>query len=138
MIEQDQPINAETFSQIYNDADVAYNGPMIERSEVGKYTWPRISHFYDFSFYVYNYAVSYSASSSLYEHIAKASDQKTAQAALDKYLTLLKSGSNDYPVALLQKAGVDLTTKEPFLAVIHQMEKLVNQLEIELKAAGKI
>lgn len=138
MIEQDQPLNAETFAQIYNDADIQYNGTMIERSEDGKYSWPRISHFFNYSFYVYNYAVSFSASSSLYEHIAKAKDKKSAQAALDKYLTLLKSGSNDYPVTLLQKAGVDLTTKEPFLAVIRQMEKLVNQLEQELKVLGKI
>lgn len=138
MIEQDQPLNAETFAQIYNDSDIQYNGTMIERSEDGKYSWPRISHFYNYSFYVYNYAVSYSASSSLYEQVGKAKDKKLAQAALDKYLTLLKSGSNDYPVTLLQKAGVDLTTKEPFLAVIRQMEKLVNQLENELKVLGKI
>ncbi|NVO12093.1 MAG: oligoendopeptidase F [Bacteroidales bacterium] len=138
MIEKDQPLNAETFAQIYNDADLKYNGTMIERSEDGKYSWPRISHFFNYSFYVYNYAVSFSASSSLYEQITKASDKKSAQIALDRYLTLLKSGGNDYPVTLLQKAGVDLTTKEPFLAVIHQMEKLVNQLEKELKAAGKI
>lgn len=138
MIEQDQPLNAETFAQIYNDDDVQFNGPMIERSEVGKYTWPRISHFYDYSFYVYNYAVSFSASSSLYEQVAKAKDKKSGEEALNRYLTLLKSGSNDYPVALLQKAGVDLTTKEPFLAVIRQMEKLVNQLEVELKSIGKI
>jgi len=138
LIEQDQPLNAETFAQIYNDSDIQYNGTMIERSEDGKYSWPRISHFYNYSLYVYNYAVSYSASSSLYEQVGKAKDKKLAQAALDKYLTLLKSGSNDYPVTLLQKAGVDLTTKEPFLAVIRQMEKLVNQLENELKVLGKI
>ncbi len=138
MIEQDQPVNADIFAQIYNDADVKYNGTMIERSEDAKYSWPRIFHFFNYSFYVYNYAVSFSASSSLYEQVAKAVDQKSADAALERYITLLKSGSNDYPVAQLQKAGVDLTTKEPYLAVVRRMEKLVNQLEQELKAIGKI
>ena len=138
LIEQDQPLNAETFAQIYSDIDLQFNGPMIERAKDAKYSWPRVSHFYNYSFYVYNYAVSFSASSSLYEQVAKASDKKSAQIALDKYLNLLKSGSNDYPVVLLQKAGVDLTTKEPFLAVIRQMDKLVNQLEKELKAIVKI
>ncbi len=138
MIEQDQPINAETFAQIYNESDIQYNGTMIERAEDGKYTWSRVPHFFNYSFYVYNYAVSFSSSSSLYEQVAKAKDKKSAQIALDKYLTLLKSGSNDYPVTLLQKAGVDLTTKEPFLAVTRRMEMLVNQLEKELKAIGKI
>lgn len=138
MVEHDQPLNAETFAQIYNDADLKYNGTMIERSEDAKYSWSRVHHFFNYTFYVYNYAVSFSASSSLYEQVAKATDKKSAQAALDRYLTLLKSGHSDYPVALLQKAGVDLTTKEPYLAVVRQMEKLVNQLEKELKTLGKI
>jgi oligoendopeptidase F len=138
MVEHDQPLNAETFAQIYNDADIKYNGTMIERAEDAKYSWPRIFHFFNYSFYVYNYAVSFSASSSLHEQIVKATDKKSAQAALDRYITLLKSGSNDYPVELLQKAGVDLTTKDPYLAVVRQMDKLVNQLELELKAIGKI
>ena len=138
MIEQDQPVNADIFADIYNKTDIQYNGTIMERSENAKYTWPRVSHFFDFSFYVYNYAVSFSTSSSLYEHIAKATDKKSKEDALNKYITLLKSGSNDYPVSLLQKAGVDLTTKDPYLAVIREMERLVNQLEKELKTIGKI
>ncbi len=138
MIEQDQPVNADIFADIYNKTDIQYNGTIMERSENAKYTWPRVSHFFDFSFYVYNYAVSFSTSSSLYEHIAKATDKKSKEDALNKYITLLKSGSNDYPVSLLQKAGVDLTTKDPYLAVIREMERLVNQLEKELKIIGKI
>jgi len=138
MIEQDQPINAETFAQIYNESDIQYNGKMIERAEDSKYSWARVPHFFNYTFYVYNYAVSFSASSSLYEQVAKAKDKKAAQVALDKYLSLLKSGSKDYPVNLLKDAGVDLTTKEPFQAVIRQMDKLVNQLEVELKTLGKL
>lgn len=138
MIEQDRPINAETFAQIYNESDIQYNGTMIERAEDAKYSWARVPHFFNYTFYVYNYAVSFSASSSLYEQVAKAKDKKAAQASLDRYLNLLKSGSKDYPVNLLKDAGVDLTTKEPFQAVIRQMEKLVNQLETELKVLGKL
>lgn len=138
MVEKDQPLNADVFADMYNKIDIQYNGTMIERPENSKYTWPRISHFYDYTYYVYNYAVSFSASSSLYEHIAKAIDKNAGQVAQEKYLTLLKSGSNDYPVSLLQKAGVDLTTKDPYQAVIREMERLVNQLEKELKTIGKI
>lgn len=138
MIEQDQPINAETFAQIYIDSDIQYNGTMIERAEDAKYSWARVPHFFNYTFYVYNYAVSFSASSSLYEQVAKAKDKKAAQVALERYLTLLKSGSKDYPVNLLKDAGVDLTTKDAYQAVIRQMDKLVNQLEAELKVLGKL
>jgi oligoendopeptidase F len=138
MIEKEQPVNADIFAQIYSDADLKYNGTMMSRAEDAKYSWPRVFHFFNYSFYVYNYAVSFSASSSLYEQVANAKDKKSGEEALERYITLLKSGSKDYPVALLQKAGVDLTTKDPYLAVTRRMEQLVNQLEKELKAVGKI
>ena len=38
-------------------------------------------------------------------------------------------GGSDYPIAEVKKAGVDLTTKEPFLAVVKRMETLVDELE---------
>ena len=52
-------------------------------------------------------------------------------AARERYLTMLKSGGSDYPMTLLQRAGVDLTKRETIQAVIDQMSDLVNQLEAE-------
>jgi oligoendopeptidase F len=48
-----------------------------------------------------------------------------------RYLNLLKSGGNDHPMALLKKAGVDLTQQATVQAVIDQMDELVTQLEAE-------
>ena len=56
------------------------------------------------------------------------------QAAVDRYLTLLKSGGSDHPMALLQRAGVDLGRPEPVRAVVEQMETLVSRLEQEISA----
>jgi len=53
------------------------------------------------------------------------------KAATDRYLTLLKSGGNDYPMAQLKKAGVDLTQRATIQAVIDQMDRLVAQMEVE-------
>ena len=50
-------------------------------------------------------------------------------AAVDRYLALLKSGGSDHPMALLQRAGVDLSRPEPVRAVVDQLEALVTQLE---------
>ena len=138
MIEKDEPLNADIMANMYADIDKKYNGDIMERSENYAYSWPRIHHFFNYTYYVYNYAVSFSASSSLFKQIAQAENKKDAKVAHEKYLTLLKSGGNDYPVELLKKAGVDFTTKEPYLAVVKRMEELVDQLEIALKEAGKI
>ena len=53
--------------------------------------------------------------------------------AMDKYLGLLKSGGSDYPVNLVKKAGVDLTTAEPFMAVVRRLDNLLDELEKTLK-----
>jgi oligoendopeptidase F len=50
-------------------------------------------------------------------------------AAVDRYLTLLKSGGSDHPMTLLKRAGVDLSQKETVRAVIEQLDALVTELE---------
>ena len=42
---------------------------------------------------------------------------------------MLKSGSNDYPIELLKKAGIDMTSPEPIEATIEVFDDLVDQLE---------
>ena len=53
-------------------------------------------------------------------------------AARDRYLTLLRSGGNDYPMEQLKKAGVDLSQPDTVRAVIEQLDDLVTRLEREL------
>ena len=60
----------------------------------------------------------------IYEKVKEGKD-----GAFDQYISLLRSGGSDFPVEQVKKAGVDLTTKEPFLAVTRRMEELVDQLE---------
>jgi oligoendopeptidase F len=54
-------------------------------------------------------------------------------AAIDRYLTLLKSGGSDHPMPLLQRAGVDLSKPETVRAVVDQLDGLVTKLEEALK-----
>jgi oligoendopeptidase F len=57
-----------------------------------------------------------------------------AAAARDRFLTLLRSGGNDYPMEQLKKAGVDLAQPDTVLAIVSQLEDLVTRLEQELAA----
>ena len=49
--------------------------------------------------------------------------------AFENYLKLLKAGGSTYPVDIVKAAGVDLTNKDSFMAVINRMSFLVNELE---------
>ena len=54
--------------------------------------------------------------------------------ARDRFLTLLRSGGNDYPMEQLKKAGVDLSQPDTVLAIVNQLDDLVTRLERELAA----
>jgi len=54
--------------------------------------------------------------------------------AIERYLTLLKSGGSDHPMTLLQRAGVDLSRPETVRAVVDQLDALVSRLEREIEA----
>ena len=58
-------------------------------------------------------------------------------AAIDRYLTLLKSGGSDHPMTLLQRAGVDLSQPETVRAVVDQLDRLVTQLETRDRQASR-
>jgi oligoendopeptidase F len=57
--------------------------------------------------------------------------ERQRKAATERYLTLLKRGGNDHPMAQLQKAGVDLTQLATVQAVVAQMDERVTRMEVE-------
>ena len=46
----------------------------------------------------------------------------------DSFLDMLRAGSSDYPIELLKKAGVDMTSSKPVRAALEEFEKLTQQL----------
>jgi oligoendopeptidase F len=85
--------------------------------------WAYIPHFY-YNFYVYQYATSYTASTALAGK-ALAGDKNV----MAGYLEMLSSGGSDYPIALLQKAGVDMTTCQPLDAMMLQLNRVMDEME---------
>lgn len=119
--EQGQPLNAQVFSEIYEELFREYNGDAIIFDEEVKYGWARIPHFYR-PFYVYKYATGFASAIHLADRILKG-DEKT----LASYIEFLKSGSSDYPLELLKKTGVDLTSPEPIQNALKQFSDLVDE-----------
>ena len=132
MAEQGQPINSDVLTKVYGEIAQKYFGDTVEKTEFSNYVWTRIPHFYNSPFYVYQYATCFASSAKLYNDVTTGS-KKDKKAALERYLTLLKSGGNDFPMEQLKKAGVDLSQPGTILAVIDQLDKLVDQLAVELE-----
>lgn len=124
------PLTSEHLSKFYGELNTKYYGPIVVNDEEIKDEWSRIPHFY-YNYYVYQYATGFSAASALAKRIVEAEPD-----ALEKYLTYLKSGSSDYPIEVMKKAGVDMTqptyiedAMEIFAQRLDELEELVEVLK---------
>ena len=118
-----EALNADNFSNTYYELNKLYYGDNVVSDDDIRYEWARIPHFYT-SFYVYKYATGLSSAIAIASEILNGNEK-----ARDAYLELLKSGGSDYPLELLKKAGVDMTTPEPVNKAINMFSEKLEQLK---------
>ncbi len=123
MIANGEPATVESLNKAYFDVEDKWYGPVAVIDDGYKYNWGRIPHFYR-RFYVYKYAISYCASAALSKAVLAGEP-----GALENYMNFLKSGGSDYPIELLKKAGVDLSSPKPVEDAMALFGDLVTQME---------
>ncbi len=131
LAEQDQPITAEILTDTYRGLLTDYYGDALDLNEQTGITWSRIPHFFNSPYYVYQYATCFASAARLAEEITNGTEASRADAR-NRFLTLLSSGGNDYPMEQLKKAGVDLSQPDTVKAIVKQLDQLVTRLENEL------
>ena len=132
LAEAGESITAEVLSKIMEDLFDKYYGDIIEKDDLIYIFWARVPHFFNSPFYVYQYATCFASSAILYEKMINSSDESERKETLDKYIQLLSSGGNDFPMEQLEKAGVDLSKIETIEAVAKQFDLLLDKLEVEI------
>jgi oligoendopeptidase F len=136
LVEGDQPITADALSQTYMQLVNDYYGDAVDVNPLTGLTWARIPHFFNSPYYVYQYATCFASAARLAREIGQGKSP-AERAARDRYLELLRSGGNDYPMEQLKKAGVDLGQPDTVEAIVSQMDDLVSRLEAELAKGGQ-
>jgi oligoendopeptidase F len=116
-------LTCESLSAIYMKIQHQFFKKVVKIDDEIALEWARIPHFYT-SYYVYKYATGFSAATHLASGILSGDKKKRTA-----YLNFLKSGGSDYPIELLKKAGVDLSTTEPINAAFDVFEEKLNQFE---------
>lgn len=137
LVESGQPLTGDSLNALYLDLVRRYYGHeagVCDVDELYSVEWAFIPHFYR-NFYVFQYATSLTASTSLASRIREEAP-KGGTEARDAYLRLLSSGSSKYPVDLLRDAGVDMTGSAPFTAAIREMNATMDQMERILDGKG--
>jgi oligoendopeptidase F len=128
LVESGRPVTAEVLNETYMDLFKAYHGDGLDYDDATRFTWARIPHFYSTPYYVYQYATCFASSARMIRALTDGSAEERAS-AVERYLTLLKSGGSDHPMTLLARAGIDLSRPETVQAVVSQLDGLVTELE---------
>lgn len=116
-------LTEEEISNTYYDLNKLYYGDNVVSDDLIRYEWSRIPHFYT-PFYVYKYATGLSSALSIASRIISG-DTKTR----DNYLEFLSSGGSDYPLNILNKVDVDMTSKEPINEAIELFKQKLEELK---------
>lgn len=128
-VEAGEALTADALNGIYADVFQAYYGDAVHADELNQIEWSRIPHFLrGDNFYVYQYSTSFVAATALAKQILE-----EGEPARERFLTMLRSGSSDYPIELLKKAGIDMTSAKPFYDTVAVFDDYVDQLEIALE-----
>jgi oligoendopeptidase F len=131
-VERGEPLTGEGLKALYLGLVRTYYGHDAGICDVDALyanEWAYVPHFY-FDFYLFQYATSIAASTSLAEGIrAEAARGGAARPRRDHYLQMLSAGSSRYAYDMLKDAGVDLATPGPFDAAMREMNGVMDQVE---------
>jgi oligoendopeptidase F len=126
MAERGEPLTGDVLTKLYGDILKKYYGNdkgICHIDDLYTVEWAYIPHFY-YNFYVYQYATSFTASTALAEKVL---DKE--KGAAKNYIDFLSAGGSEYPIELLKKAGVDMTTAEPFKKTMAAMNRTMDEIE---------
>ena len=126
--ERGEPLTADSMIDLMADLFAEGFGPSfdMDRERVGM-TWATFGHLFA-DYYVYAYATGISGA-----HAAAGRILRKEPNAVEDYLGFLKSGSSDYSLNVLQKAGINLTTPQAVEETFAVMKDYIDQMEELLK-----
>jgi len=120
--EDGQAITPDALDEIYGDLKREFYEPANVDEHIER-EWMRIPHFYR-AYYVYQYATGISAAVALSQRILEGDAE-----AAEQYREFLAKGSRQYPLELLQGAGVDMSTSEPIQSALDTYDGYLDEME---------
>ncbi|GAB6879877.1 oligoendopeptidase F [Halorubrum gandharaense] len=127
-VENDEPLTPDALDEMYAELKGDYYEPAeltggIERE------WQRIPHFY-YDFYVYQYSTGIAAAAAIVERILS-----EGEAAAADYREMLAAGGSDYPLEVVELAGIDMASPDPIESAIgiydDYLDEVAELLELE-------
>jgi oligoendopeptidase F len=126
MVDKGESLTGEALTKIYGDILKRHHGDaqgVVKIDDLYAIEWAYIPHFYN-RFYVFQYATSISAGNLFAAEILKGTP-----GARERYLNILRAGGSRYPYELVKAAGVDLASPAPYVALVANMNSIMDQIE---------
>jgi oligoendopeptidase F len=127
VVEKGDPLTGEQMSKIYYNIVKTYYGNDQGKCIVDPYIayeWEYIPHFFNYTYYVYQYATSLIYATAFAEKIVN-----EGQPAVDNFYNILKGGYSDYPLNLIKNAGIDPLSSEAFVITMKKMNNVMDQID---------
>ena len=121
--ERGEALSGERLSAMYLALVRKYHSPAMQVADAYAVEWAYVPHFY-YDFYLFQYATSVSASAWFAQQVLKG-----GKAERDTYLAVLRAGGSDYPVEILKRAGLDMTTPAPYRACVAKLDATLDRME---------
>lgn len=117
-------LTSEFLSNEYYKLYEKYSGHnMISDKEI-RYEWEKIPHFYEYNFYVYQYATGLAAANYIASKIMKGDKE-----ALNNYLKFLTLGGSMDPIDELKVAGVDMNNPKVIEEAMDTFKGLIDEFK---------
>ena len=110
-VEAGDALTPDAFDELYADLKGDYYAP-AELSGGIEREWERIPHFY-YNFYVYQYATGISAAAAIVERVLDEGEPAAAD-----YREMLKAGGSQYPLDVVELAGIDMASPDPIESAV--------------------
>jgi len=127
VVEEGGALTPQKADEIYGDLKTEFYEPAVVDDRIAR-EWSRIPHFYR-AYYVYQYSTGISAAVALADRILE-----EGEPAVDDYRRFLESGSREYPLDLLDIAGVDMSSPEPIQRALDVYDEYLDEMETLVRA----
>ncbi|WP_135805838.1 oligoendopeptidase F [Halorussus marinus] len=122
VVEEGGALTPQKADEIYGDLKAEFYEPAVVDDRIAR-EWSRIPHFYR-AYYVYQYSTGISAAVALADRILE-----EGEPAVEDYRRFLESGSREYPLDLLDIAGVDMSSPEPIQRALDVYDEYLDEME---------
>jgi oligoendopeptidase F len=119
--EDDGALTPDRFDEEYLELKSQFYEPAVLDDRIAR-EWMRIPHFY-YNYYVYQYATGISAAVAIVERILEDGDE-----AAEAYRDALALGGSEYPMSVLDTAGVDMLSPDPIESALGVYDEYLGRM----------